>query len=266
MSYLLSKHKRKSTGCIQKITKESAGWSYVEFEVYRLEPKQILRFDSKSQELCVVLISGNVNFFCEDESWNDVGERVSPFDKIPPISLFVGQEQEGSIEALTKVEVAICRAPATTKRKARLISSEELKYTTRGTGTNKRSICNILFGDDDADSLLIVEVLTPGGSWSSYPPHKHDTNNGEFESALEEVYYHRLNPEQGFVFQRVYTDSRDIDETMCVHNRDAVIVPKGYHPVGVPHGYESYYLNVMAGPERRWVFNNDPDHEWILKE
>ena len=111
----------------------------------------------------------------------------------------------------------------------------------------------------------MVEVITPGGHWSSYPPHKHDTPaNGE-ETALEETYYHRLQPPQGFAIQRVYTDDRSLDETVSVEDGDVVMVPRGYHPVGAPHGYELYYLNVMAGNRRHWIFRNDPAHEWIVK-
>ena len=100
---------------------------------------------------------------------------------------------------------------------------------------------------------------------SSYPPHKHDTDNLPNESSLEETYYHRLNPPQGYVLQRVYTDDRSLDEAVAAEDHDVVMVPRGYHPVTVPHGYTSYYLNVMAGPKRSWVFRNDPAHEWILK-
>jgi len=107
--------------------------------------------------------------------------------------------------------------------------------------------------------------VTPSGHWSSYPPHKHDTAADGEETALEETYYHRLDPPQGFAFQRVYTDDRSLDETVCVEDGDVVMVPEGYHPVGAPHGYTLYYLNVMAGPERRWIFRNDPAHAWIVK-
>jgi 5-deoxy-glucuronate isomerase len=109
-------------------------------------------------------------------------------------------------------------------------------------------------------------VITPGGHWSSYPPHKHDNAVAGQETALEETYYHRLNPPQGFAFQRVYTDDGSIDETVCVRDNDVVLVPRGYHPVGAPHGYDLYYLNVMAGPERKWMFRNDPAHEWMLRK
>jgi 5-deoxy-glucuronate isomerase len=137
---------------------------------------------------------------------------------------------------------------------------------TRGQQANTRYVRNILPQTEPADSLLVVEVLTPGGHWSSYPPHKHDKAVEGQETALEETYYHRLRPSQGFAFQRVYTDDRDLDETFCVQDGDVVLVPRGYHPVGAPHGYDLYYLNVMAGPERKWIFRNDPAHEWMLSK
>jgi 5-deoxy-glucuronate isomerase len=111
-----------------------------------------------------------------------------------------------------------------------------------------------------------VEVITPAGHSSSYPPHKHDQELPPTETQLEETYYHRLNPPQGFAFQRVYTDDRSLDEACAVEDHDVVMVPKGYHPVVAPHAYDLYYLNVMAGPQRFWVFKNDPKHEWMLQD
>lgn len=140
-----------------------------------------------------------------------------------------------------------------------------MKRSTRGKDANTRYVCDILPDTAEAHSLLVVEVITPSGHSSSYPPHKHDTDDLPAQSFLEESYYHRLNPPQGFAFQRVYTDDRSIDQAMTVENNDVVLVPKGYHPVSVPWGYTSYYLNVMAGPKRVWKFHNDPAHEWLLQ-
>ena len=140
-----------------------------------------------------------------------------------------------------------------------------MRRSVRGEGSNQRFVTDILPADAPADSLLVVEVITPAGHSSSYPPHKHDTDRLPEESFLEETYYHRLEPSQGFAFQRVYTDDRSLDESHAVEDHDVMMVPRGYHPVVVPHGYRSYYLNVMAGPKREWVFKNDPVHEWMLK-
>jgi 5-deoxy-D-glucuronate isomerase len=120
------------------------------------------------------------------------------------------------------------------------------------------------FESDPWSLYAPVEVITPSGHWSSYPPHKHDRDALPNESLLEETYYHRLNPPSGFALQRVYTDDRSLDETLAASDRDVVLVPRGYHPVGAPHGYELYYLNVMAGPKRVWKFHNDPAHEWMM--
>jgi 5-deoxy-glucuronate isomerase len=125
-------------------------------------------------------------------------------------------------------------------------------------------VTDILPEDQPAESLLVVEVKTPSGHSSSYPPHKHDRDAAPEETLLEETYYHRLDPPQGFVFQRVYTDDRSLDESHAVEDGDVMLVPRGYHPVVVPWGYRSYYLNVMAGPSRAWHFKNDPAHEWML--
>ncbi|MGB2517139.1 MAG: 5-deoxy-glucuronate isomerase, partial [Pseudomonadales bacterium] len=147
---------------------------------------------------------------------------------------------------------------------ARLIDPATMSQEVRGQGTNTRYVRNILPETEPADGLLVVEVITPSGHWSSYPPHKHDRDASPSETLLEETYYHRLNPASGYVHQRVYTDDRSLDETLSPEDGDVVLVPRGYHPVGVPHGYTSYYLNVMAGPLREWHFKNDPDHEWII--
>jgi len=147
----------------------------------------------------------------------------------------------------------------------RLIAPASMQRSVRGKGANTRYVTDILPQTEPADGLLVVEVITPSGHSSSYPPHKHDLDNLPAESVLEETYYHRIDPPQGFAFQRVYTDDRSLDESHAVENHDVMMVPRGYHPVCVPYGYQSYYLNVMAGPKRQWCFRNDPQHEWLLQ-
>src|SRR4029077_2822087 len=161
-------------------------------------------------------------------------------------------------------QVALCSSPASGKFKARVIKPGDVGTLTRGTGSNTRHVRNVLPEDAEAESVLVVEVITPGGNWSSYPPHKHDRDALPQESFLEETYYHRISPAQGFALQRVYSAERDLDETMSVRDRDTVLVPRGYHTVSAPPGYDLYYLNVMAGPTRAWAIANDPDHEWRL--
>ncbi|WP_416306313.1 5-deoxy-glucuronate isomerase [Neptunicella sp. SCSIO 80796] len=265
MSYLHSRPGNlDSNGCIQQVTPQSANWNYVGFEVHQLSAGQSKHFSSPDQESCMVILSGVADVSTHSQSWSSLGERMSVFDKKAPYSVYTPPGEQMDVTAVTAVEVAICRAPATGRYPTRLIKPEDCTYELRGSGTNQRHVCNILFANMDAEKLLVVEVITPDGNWSSYPPHKHDSDNLPDESSLEETYFHKLNPEQGFAFQRVYTDDRSIDETICVEHNSVVMVPCGYHPVGVPHGYDLYYLNVMAGPTRHWVFKNDPAHEWII--
>jgi 5-deoxy-glucuronate isomerase len=163
-------------------------------------------------------------------------------------------------------EVALCTAPAPNGgAEARVLPGDDVDVETRGFGAQERTVTPILMGDREADSLLVCEVLTPPGHWSSYPPHKHDRDALPEESFLEETYYHRIDPPSGFALQRVYTGDGNLDETLAVRDRDVVLVPRGYHTVSAPPGYAVYYLNVMAGPVREWAIANDPDHEWMLK-
>jgi len=170
------------------------------------------------------------------------------------------------VEAVTELELAVCHAPDRKRgHPARLIGPEDMDSEVRGEGATQRYIHHILPEQQPADSLLVVEVFTPAGHWSSYPPHKHDQDALPDEALLEETYYYRVNPPQGFAVQRVYTDDRSLDSTMAIRNGETVLVPKGYHPVSAPPGYDVYYLNVMAGPVRTWRIRNDPEHAWTLK-
>lgn len=253
-----------ASGRVLRVTPETARWSYVGFEVFHLEPGASLARETGGREVCLVLITGRAKVATATESWPEIGERMSLFDGESPYSVYVPAGDRYQVEALSALELAVCSAPGGGGLPARLIGPEDVSRSTRGSGTNTRHVRDILPQSASADNLLVVEVITPSGCWSSYPPHKHDTDNLPVESSLEETYYHRLNPAQGFAFQRVYTDDRAIDETMTVEDGHVVMVPRGYHPVGAPHGYDLYYLNVMAGPTRAWHFKNDPAHEWIV--
>ncbi len=266
MSRLLVKpHARSESGSILSVTPESAGWNHVGFEVCQLEPGETLARETGDREACLVLLAGKARISAGGHDFGTIGERNSPFEG-KPWSVYVPARSRYEVTSETQLELALCSAPGAGKYPARLIRPEDLRIETRGDGTNQRFVCNILPEEEPAESLLVVEVITPGGHWSSYPPHKHDSAAPEAETQLEETYYHRLKPAQGFALQRVYTDDRSIDETMAVEDGDCVMVPRGYHPVGAPHGYDLYYLNVMAGPERAWRFRNDPAHEWIAKK
>ena len=249
---------------IASVTPASAGWQHVGFEAVRLSAGDVLSREYADAETCVVVVAGRVTLAAGETTWADLCSRQSPFDDAAPYALYVPPRMAFRVQALGDAEIALCTAPAAGRLPARLIHPETLPVVTRGREANTRYVRDILPQEAPAESLLVVEVRTPSGHSSSYPPHKHDRDAIPEESALEETYYHRIDPPQGFAVQRVYTDARDIDQTMAVENGDVVLVPRGYHPVIVPYGYQSYYLNVMAGPKRTWHFANDPAHAWIV--
>ncbi|MGO9755792.1 MAG: 5-deoxy-glucuronate isomerase [Roseiarcus sp.] len=257
-------HPRQSAnGVVHRVTPKSAGWTYVGFEARDLKAGKRVSIDSGATETCVVVLSGKARVRSKGFDSGTIGARAHVFEA-PPWSVYLPAGSAYSIKAVTDCEVAICTAPGKPGRAARVIAPDEVETLTRGKGSNTRYIRNVLPESAPADSLLVVEAITPGGHWSSYPPHKHDRDAIPEESYLEETYYHRISPPQGFALQRLYTADRSLDETLAVGDRDVVLVPRGYHPVGAPHGYDLYYLNVMAGPTRTWRFYNDPDHAWIL--
>jgi 5-deoxy-glucuronate isomerase len=242
-------------GCLIRVTPESAGWQYVGFEVHRLGS---LRRSVPDRETCVVVLSGRADLAAGGETWSSLGrESVFAGD---PVALYVPPGVEWSAEG--DAEIAVCTAPAERGAELRLLDAP--RHESRGEGSEAREIAHILMEDEAAESLLVTEVITPAGHWSSFPPHKHDVDDPPRETLLEETYYHRIAPAHGFGLQRVYTGDRSLDETLAFGDRDCVLVPRGYHTVSAPPGYEVYYLNVMAGPTRRWAVANDPDHEWTL--
>ena len=263
-SHLLLHPDPSSDGVRHRITPESAGWRYVGFEMRAMTRGARAALATGAREICVVALSGRMRVTTDDFDSGPIGERADVFSGLP-WSVYAPPQAEVVIEAVEDCEIAICSAPGVGRYPARLIAPGDVETLTRGKGSNTRHVRNILSETATAESLLVVEVITPSGNWSSYPPHKHDRDALPDESYLEETYYHRLFPSQGFALQRVYTDDRSLDETMAVADGDVVLVPRGYHPVGASHGYDLYYLNVMAGPKRVWRFHNDPAHEWLMK-
>ena len=261
-----------TTGKVHDITVETArgplspDWGYVGFGLYRLAAGETVSEHTGDREVILVLVEGKATVTAAGQAWGELGDRMDVFEKTPPHCLYIPGNQTWSATATTPCTLAVCTAPAQGDYPASRLGPDGITLTPRGKGTNTRHINNIAMEDRDvAGSLLVTEVFTPTGHWSSYPPHRHDTDDFPNMTYLEETYYHRLNPAQGYGHQRVFTDDGTLDETMSVSNHDVVLVPRGHHPCGVPYGYEMYYLNVMAGPLRKWRFNNHPDHDWIAK-
>lgn len=237
---------------------------HIGLKVLEINEKSLFKEHLDGFEACITIISGKANVKVNETKFNNIGQRDDIFDKNPTDSVYVANNDAYEVTTDSKATVVISYAVTNIVKESKLIKFTENTTENRGMGMNKRLVNNILPDYSDiSDKLIVVEVYTDEANWSSYPPHKHDTET-ENETFLEEIYYHSIDKEQGFVFQRIYTDDRVLDETMALYNHDAVMVPRGYHPVAVPYGYNSYYLNVMGGPNKKWRFHNEKDHEWIL--
>lgn len=247
------------------ITPQTAGWQYVSFTVYHLRKGQKLSGAANGRETAVIVLSGIGSGELNGESVGQLGERLSVFEEKAPYALYLSEDASYQLTCSSdSMEIAVASAPTTHQHlPVRVIRPQDISVELRGEGNTRRRVQHILDTDQEAERLILVEVITSAGNWSSFPPHKHDTENPPHEAYLEETYYHHIQPTDGFAFQRVYTYD-GFDETVAVQDSSLVLVPKGYHVVSAAPGCDLYYLNVMAGPRRAWLYQVDPSFRRLL--
>ena len=267
MSVLIKPQTDQTDGILRPvdITPQTAGWQYVSFAVYQLTRGQTLRGAAHGRETAVVVLSGTGKAELNGQSVGQLGERLSVFENTAASALYLSEDASYQVECTSDgMEIAVASAPSTHQHlPARVIRPEDVSVEIRGEGNTQRRVQHILDTDQEAERLIVVEVITPAGNWSTFPPHKHDTENPPHEAYLEETYYHHVQPADGFAFQRVY-NYEGFDETVAVHDEDLVLVPKGYHVVSAAPGCDLYYLNIMAGPHRAWHYQVDPAFQRLL--
>jgi 5-deoxy-glucuronate isomerase len=247
------------------ITPDSAGCGFSGLRVLALAAGERRAFGTGEDELVVVPLEGACTVTVDGERF-DVAGRDGVFAAVTDV-LYVPRESHVEIASERAGRFALPSARAARRLEPVHVAAEDIPVELRGAGSASRQVNNFCGPDAAfADRLIAVEVLTPGGNWSSYPPHKHDEDVPGVETALEEIYYYEV-ARGGVAYQRVYTSGpgRDIDVTAEVRSGDAIVMPHGWHgPSMAAPGYDLYYLNVMAGPgERAWRFRDDPDHAWI---
>jgi 5-deoxy-glucuronate isomerase len=255
------------TGEILKVTQARAGWDTVSLRLIRLEKGEKYAISQPDEELALVLLAGRASIAAGNQRWPDLGGRESVFSGLPH-ALYLPVGTYGvQMQALSEIcEIAVCGARATRRFLPAVIEPAAVEVEIRGGENASRQINHILKPEFPADRLLVVEVFTPGGNWSSYPPHKHDVHNPPQEVDLEEIYFYKLSRPEGYAIQRVYTGDGRRDETITVRNNEVVLIPDGYHPVVAAHGYDCYYLNVLAGSARSMAASDDPDYAWVRSE
>ena len=251
-------------GAIVRTTPTDAGWQYLSFATYRMTEGKTIHRPGDEDEVVVLVLEGQATIRAGEQEFADLGTRGTVFGGPPAPVVLV--EPRLAIEVATRdaALVVIASAPGGAVRATRTIGPADVLVESRGSGNTARRINHLLSPATEAGRLIAVEVFTPGGNWSSFPPHKHDTEDPPREAYLEEVYLYRFARQSGFAVQRIYTIDGTLDETITVHDGDLVLVPRGYHVVAAAPGYDCYYLNVMAGHGREWRFTVDPDHAWLM--
>jgi 5-deoxy-glucuronate isomerase len=258
---------------ILSITPEQAGWKYISFQARRLAAGGRWAFSTGHNELALVNLSGRYTVRSNRGEWRGIGGRANVF-KGPAHALYLPRGTEFDVEAEEAGEFAVAWVPTDEDHAPWLIRPEDVRIGVRGGDRVTRQINDLLPPGSPVHRLVLVEVYTPGGNWSSYPPHKHDVHLEQegklIEADLEEVYFYKFDRPEGYAFQRVYTEPRSpmhetapIDAVCMPRENCAVLVPEGHHPVASPPGYTTYYLNVLAGSAQSLANREDPRYAWV---
>ena len=238
------------------------GYEYLSFETRKLAQGEQYSAETAARELAIVVLGGMCSVQSSRGDWQSIGGRATVFDGLP-YTLYLPVNTAFTVAAAPDCDLAFCYSRAEEEHPARLVTPEQVTIEIRGGGNATRQINGMLPPSFPAHRLIVVEVFTPAGNWSSFPPHKHDVHNPPGEVDLEEIYYYRIQRPEGFAVQKVYTADRRIDETLTVRDGELVLIPEGYHPVVAAHGYNVYYLNALAGSARSLAASDDPDYGWV---
>ena len=250
------------SGEMLHFTREGVNWEWMSMSARRLNSGESYQTSTDGEEAAFVILGGRCG-----ADWGKgeqrIGERKNVFDGFP-YCLYLPSGNSVKFKAATACEIAECRVPSKAKLEPRLVTPKDVATSLRGGGNASRQIVDIVRPDFPADKLVVIEVYTPGGNWSSYPPHKHDVHNPPMEVDLDEIYYYRIDhPKEGFALQRLYSPDESQDVTVRAQDGDAVLVRSGYHPVVAGPGYDVYYLNFLAGTSRAMQVTEDPNHVWL---
>jgi 5-deoxy-glucuronate isomerase len=260
---------------VLEVTPERAGWELISFQVRRLGSGHSWSAATQESEVALVNLSGRYSVTSNRGAWAGLGGRRDVFRGAAHV-LYLPRRSEFTVTADEGGEFAVAAVPTDEDHAPFLTTPGQVKRSVRGGDNVSRQINDLLPPGSPVHRLVLVEVYTPGGNWSSYPPHKHDRHvvapNGTLiEADLEEVYFYKLDRHEGCAYQWIYTDAasplhaagQPIDALIRVENNCAVLVPEGYHPVTSLPGYTAYYLNVLAGSAQSLANQDDPRFGWV---
>jgi 5-deoxy-glucuronate isomerase len=263
------------SGVIVEVQPEQAGWDTIHFQARRLSQGGRWSFETGPCELALVTLGGTLDVESSRGAWRGIGQRPNVFAGLP-YALYLPRQTAFTVIAASDCEFAVAWTAVDEDFPPRLITPADLTVEIRGGDHATRQINRMIPPGFPCSRLVVVEVLTPAGNWSSYPPHKHDLpktgpDGAILEADLDEIYYYKIDRPEGYALQRVYTDPESplhragfpIDVTVPARDNDIVLVPEGYHPVSSPPGYTAYYLNILAGNAQSLAASDDPAYAWV---
>ena len=251
-----------------QVTPQIAHWDHLSFAARRMTLGQKWDFQTGENEFALVVLGGSCQVTSNRGNWTDVGRRPNVFAGMP-YTLYLPAETRFTLEATSEhLDIAYGWSIARAMYPARLVKPDEVEIEIRGGGNVTRQINKMIPPGFPCSRLVVVEVYTPSGNWSSYPPHKHDEHIVDqagtvLEADLEEIYFYKIDRPEGFAYQRIYTPDRSIDELILARDNHLVLSPQGYHPVVAAPGYNCYYLNMLAGSAQSLAATDDPEHTWV---
>lgn len=253
-----------------RVTPAKAGWDLLHFAARRMRRGERWSDETGENEYGLVILGGVCSLRSSRGEWLRIGRRLDVFQGMP-YTLYLPRRTEFTVEVHSdELDVAYGWCATDQDHPSRLVRPEQVEVEIRGGGNATRQINHIIPPGFDCHRLVCVEVYTPSGNWSSYPPHKHDVHREDetgnlLEADLEEIYFYKMDRAGGYAIQRLYTNDRRLDEIFMARNDNLVLVPEGYHPVVSAHGYTTYYLNFLAGSAQSLAYSDDPEHAWIKK-
>ena len=269
---LIAPQENQTNGIYHEHSAKDLGWQFLNFGARKLPQGKSWEFATLSHEYVLVFLGGSADIVItgpkHQEHWQQVGKRANVFLGMP-YALYVSRQTKVQVTATsTETDIAYGFCETEKDYPPQLVTPKNIAIELRGGENASRQINSIIPPGFACEKLVCVEVYTPSGNWSSYPPHKHDVHRVDargriLEADLEEIYFYKIDKPHGYAFQRVYTDARDLDEVVMAHHNDMVLIPRGYHPVTSAFGYTTYYLNFLAGSAQSLACVDDPEHAWI---
>ncbi|WP_108423133.1 5-deoxy-glucuronate isomerase [Flagellimonas amoyensis] len=266
-SHLLVKPQQ-AKGIYHSVTPETANWTYLSFGAREMKKGEKWGHKTEDNEMVIVLLSGNFKVESDKGTWETQNGRTSVFDGVAH-TLYLPKNSNFVLTATSDMlDIAYGWCKSDGDFPAKFVTPEETPVVIFGGDNATRQFNDLVPPGFGCSKIVVREVYTPSGNWSSFPAHKHDErivdNEGNvLEPIQEETYFYKFQKPEAYAIQQVYTADRSLDEIVRPRHNNVVLIPKGFHPVVAEHGFHCYYLNFLAGTDQCLANTTDPDHEWI---